>query len=72
MVAFKIPNLTAVISSLRRKGYQITTVHKPDDGTGAPYTKWITAGPPLPGTKAAFEDRHRLRTKRTASRNKRP
>lgn len=40
MLDFKIPNLSAIISTLRRKGHKIKSVRKVD-GTGKPYTTWV-------------------------------
>lgn len=57
LVAFKIANLSAEISTLRRRGYRIRTVRKADDGTGQPYTKWTFAGSTVRGSEAEREVR---------------
>ena len=38
LVALKISNLSAEVSTLRNRGYDIRTVIVPDDGSGSRYT----------------------------------
>jgi hypothetical protein len=52
LVAFKIANISAEISTLRRKGYTIEATTG-DDGTGSRYTKWHLIASPRRTKRAA-------------------